>query len=78
MAFIERGLLAKRERAKSKVGKMHLRMKGLCLWQTCPMSRHATHIDGAACKAGGGSRGRSPHLAAVGKEGEEVFVVARR
>ena len=29
-------------------------------------------------QAGGGSRGRSPHLAAVGKEGEEVFVVARR
>ena len=26
-------------------------------------------------QAGGGSRGRSPHLAAVGKEGEEVFVV---
>ena len=29
-------------------------------------------------QAGGSSRGRSPHLAAVGKEGEEEFVVTRR
>ena len=37
MAFIERGLVAKRERAKSNVG-MHLRMKGLCLRPTASMS----------------------------------------
>ena len=77
MTFTGRGLIAKRERAKSKLG-MHV-SKGLCLGQMS-MSQHVSpSAAGSACKAVGGGRGRiNAHLEVVGKEGEEIPVVVRR
>jgi hypothetical protein len=77
MIFTGRGLIAKRERANSKLG-MHV-SKGLCLGQMS-MSQHVSpSAAGSACKAVGGGRGRiNAHLEVVGKEGEEIPVVVRR